>query len=39
MKKLKVKLPSLSIKSRMTSTPRQVKAKAQKHDGGYTWVG
>lgn len=39
MKKQKVKLPSLRIKSITTSTPRQIKAKSQKNDGGYTWVG
>jgi len=39
MKKLKVKLPNLRVKSMTTSTPRQIKAKSQDKDGGYTWVG
>ena len=39
MKKQKVKLPSLRVKSMTTSTPRQIKAKSHKNDGGYTWVG
>lgn len=39
MKKQKVKLPSLRVKSITTSTPRQIRAKLQKNDGGYTWVG
>jgi hypothetical protein len=39
MKKQKVKLPNLRVKSMTTSTPRQIKVKSQKNDGGYTWVG
>ena len=39
MKKQKVKLPSLRVKSMTTSTPRQINAKSDKNDGGYTWVG
>ena len=39
MKKQKVKLPSLKVKSLTTSTLHQIKAKSQKNDGGYTWVG
>ena len=39
MKKQKVKLPSLRIKSLKTSTLQQIEAKSQKNDGGYTWVG
>ena len=39
MKKQKVTLPSLRVKSLTTSTANQIKAKSQKNDGGYTWVG
>ncbi len=39
MKKQKVKLPTLRVKSITTSTVKQIKIKSQKNDGGYTWVG
>ena len=39
MKKQKVKLSGLRVKSFITSTPSQIKAKAKKNGGGYTWVG
>lgn len=39
MKKQKVKLPNLNLKSMSTTTSRQIKAKSQKNNGGYTWVG
>lgn len=35
----KLTLPTLNIKSITTSTPRQIKIRNQKNDGGYTWVG
>jgi len=39
MKKQKVTLPGLRIKSVTISTSKQIKTKSQKNDGGYTWVG
>ena len=39
MKKQKIKLSSLNVKSWTTVTPQQNQIKSQKSDGGYTWVG
>jgi len=39
MKKQKIKLPGLRVKSKLVSTWEQIKMKLKKEDGGYTWVG
>lgn len=39
MEKQKVKLTGLRVKSVITSTPSQIKAKTNENGGGYTWVG
>lgn len=39
MKKSKLKLNCLKVKSFMTSSEATLKQKAKGTDGGYTWVG
>ncbi len=39
MKKEKLKLSTLKVKSFTTSTKTEVQKKARNNDGGYTWVG
>lgn len=39
MKKSKLKLKGLKVKSFLTSSNSQITKKAKGTDGGYTWVG
>jgi len=39
MKKQKIKLTDLRIKSTVTTNTNDTKSKTQKYGGGYTWVG
>lgn len=39
MKKSKIKLQDIKVKSFITSSNTQVKNKSKDNNGGYTWVG
>jgi len=39
MKKSKIKLETLKVKSFVTTSKSNTQSKAKANDGGYTWVG